>query len=140
MGSAYDPAAATLVVLDAPRPLDASEASILRLLAAQVGAAGLTAQVESAQVVQECSCGCRSVGLATPAPPVALDAVAAWAIPGRDDWCPVTARAIAADGRTVEVTLHLVEGRIHELEVWPSSLGGDPAVALSALSPLVPDP
>jgi hypothetical protein len=78
----------------------------------------LTAQVERAQVIATCSCGCPSVALRSDAPP--LDG----------DLRTIAATAVAPDGRELDVNLHLVYRRLEELEVWAGTWGGDPATEL----------
>jgi hypothetical protein len=36
---------------------------------------------------------------------------------GRSDWVPISAFQPRGDG-TLEVTLHVVEGKLHDLEIW----------------------
>ena len=50
----------------------------------------------------------------------------------------LSGRAVAPDGREVDVTLHVVDGRIEELEVWAATFGGDPRSELPVPGALRP--
>jgi hypothetical protein len=39
-------------------------------------------------------------------------------VSGRTDWVSITAYGRSATGTEIEVTLHLIEGRLYELEIW----------------------
>ncbi len=109
---------ADAVPLDEPRPLTAEERELLEHLAgAPLGKAGLRAQIEAARVVAECSCGCPSVWLEVndSAPSVSFDE--AETPDGRTDHVALAAREKGETGFP-EVTLHVVHGRLFELEVW----------------------
>jgi hypothetical protein len=67
----------------------------------------VTAQVAVANVVAECACGCSSVRLSPST------------TPRRE---PVHSE-VGADGSGVRVVLHLLDGRLHELEVFDSDAG-----------------
>ncbi len=108
---------ARLRPLAAARPLTPQERALLLALAA-VGGQALTAQVQAAEVVATCDCGCPSIGLATRA----ADAVA----PG----VRIVAAHAVVGGRSVDVNLHVVDGRMEELEVWAGSFGDDPRIGL----------
>jgi hypothetical protein len=42
----------------------------------------------------------------------------------------ITAEGAAPDGRAVDVILHVIAGRIVELEIWAGTFGGDPRTDL----------
>jgi hypothetical protein len=92
------------------------------LLAGPVGPVDLRNQTATAKVVATCSCGCASVWLG-----VADDAPRATFDPGptgaRVDW--VRIGAVQNMGSSaIEVTLHIVDGRLYELEIWTGQYGG----------------
>jgi hypothetical protein len=78
----------------------------------------LRGQLEHAEVVARCGCGCPSVNLAIgPAAPAARYEPGETPY-GRVDWVPITATGTDADGEDVEVTLHVCDGYLSELEIW----------------------
>lgn len=90
------------------------------------GTASLREQAEVVEVVATCSCGCPSVWLDAPG-----DATAHIADDGSGH---VALRAIPRDsGGATEVTLHVVGGRLHELEVFGSATEAQPSVDPSTL-------
>ncbi|WP_238015645.1 hypothetical protein KZZ52_19815 [Dactylosporangium sp. AC04546] len=99
--------------LPAPRPLTPAERAVLATLVAHAGRAELTAQLATARVTAVCDCGCASVRLATTGPALPRAAVKAMSEHGRDDHVAVGAAA----GR-VDAVLHVVGGRLHELELF----------------------
>jgi hypothetical protein len=112
-----------------PRPLEARERALLDLLlAGPLGREALRHQAATAQVSEACSCGCPSVWLEVDrAVPVAVFR-ADESPSGRADWVPLTARA-----GDVDVTLHVVGGRLAELEVWAGTEGARPHVDPASL-------
>lgn len=117
--------------LSHPRDVSPSERALLVALADRVGRHELTAQVEQATVVATCACGCPSIGVRSDdAPALQPEAMRALSGTGRDDVAAIAATARDAAGREVDVILHVVEGRIEELEVWAGTWGGDPRTAL----------
>jgi hypothetical protein len=111
-----------LVPLERPRPTAPAERALLDVLAGDA----LAAQVASAVVVSECNCGCPSVELSTSSPP----------LPGEQGHRELSRSALAHDGRTIVVTLHVFDGVVHELEVWAGQDGGDPRVSLPPVEAL----
>jgi hypothetical protein len=97
------------------------------LLEGPLGRDELRKQAATASVAGVCRCGCPSVWLdvdpATPAAVFRSDETAS----GRTDWVPITAVQPKTRGST-EVTLHIVEGRLHELEIWAGGYGIRPRV------------
>jgi hypothetical protein len=115
------------VPLDKPRAPSAQERLLLKHLAdAPLAGPGLQAQIDAAQVVAECSCGCPSVWLEVDAsvPSVSSDS--------KTGHVALTARHIGAHTGFPEVTLHLVHGRLFELEVW-AGYGVRPTIDLAQL-------
>jgi Domain of unknown function (DUF6984) len=100
-----------IVPLDAPRPLTPEEQVLLEhLLTSPLANDEVRAQARTAEVVGMCDCGCRSVGL--------RNDEGSPRAPGSADVVQITAHGRAADGTFVEVTLHVIHGRIAELEIW----------------------
>jgi hypothetical protein len=114
--------AAQLVDLSEPRDLSAEERLLLDfILAGPNVRRELRTQGDSAEVLSACDCGCRSVGLrpdptVPDAPYTAEDSYV-----GRDDYIGLTADGLSAAGTDVEVTLHVIFGRMTELEIWDGS-------------------
>ena len=90
----------------------------MEAVVAPLGRPELREQVGGVVVVAACSCGCPSVGLRADGPSLPADL--------RD----VTAWATNAEGREVQVTAHVVLGRLAELEVWAGWDGGEVRTAL----------
>ena len=105
-----------------PRPVSEEERAVIDLLlTSPLATAELRAQVDAAQVVGVCSCGCPSIFFDTP-----KDLAA---VPMPDAEMPaeiVAAGHGVGDGewRKVSVTLHIVQGRLEELEVWGGTRDG----------------
>jgi hypothetical protein len=115
------------VPLAEPRPLTAEERALLDvLLRHPLSKRGLTEQAKTVQVDATCSCGCPSVSLA-------VDERAPLAAYSDAD-SPVGAGAVGLratvrerdDGP--EVILHVLEGRMAELEIWAGGYGIRPHV------------
>jgi hypothetical protein len=112
-----------LVPLDHPRPLSGNERVLIDvLLAGPLGRRELRQQAETARVVGVCSCGCSSVHLGVdPASPRAK--FAAEEVPlGRTDAFLIAARQDRSRGST-DVILHVLDGRLSELEIWIGTFG-----------------
>ena len=107
-----------------PRPLSTAEQRVLSWLAAAAGP-DMAAQVADAAVVGECACGCSSVQL-SPAGAARRQSVHS----------SVGAGGLSPDGHVIDVVLHLVDGRLHELEVFDSDAGEGVAVDLCGLTGL----
>jgi hypothetical protein len=109
---------AELVPLSEARPLTARERELIDFLLAGRPTAALQAQAESAQVSAICSCGCPSVRLVTDE-----------RLPRARYPLPVKITAYQPKTRAwTEVALHIVEGRLHELEIWGETYGVRPRV------------
>jgi hypothetical protein len=104
-----------MIDLDEARQLSRAERTLLDfILESPDVTAELRAQGASALVVSTCECGCRSIGLqpADAAPDPRGDAAFA-----------LTADGVTPTGREIELTLHVVFGRMSELEIWDGSDG-----------------
>jgi hypothetical protein len=112
-----------LVPLDEPRPLTGPERTLLEALVEPLAREELAQQIARAQVVAHCSCGCRSIGLRSDGPELAPAVVMQLTDLGRDDVLHVRAWATDDAGREVEVTLHVGDGTLKELEIWCSDGG-----------------
>ncbi|MET7403387.1 hypothetical protein ABZS66_58925 [Dactylosporangium sp. NPDC005572] len=99
--------------LPEPRPLTPAERAVLAALVGFAAREELTAQLASARVTAECDCGCASVRLATTGPALPRAAVKAMSEYRRDDHV-----AVAATAGRVDAVLHVVGGRLHELELF----------------------
>ena len=107
-----------------PRPLSTAEQRLLSWLATGAGPDS-TAQVADATVRAECACGCSSVRLSPSA------------TPRREQvHSEVGASGLGADGAGIHVVLHLLDGRLHELEVFDSDAGQGVTVDLDGLTGL----
>lgn len=107
----------------ARRRLTAAEQAVLDRLVAHAGSAPLTAQAASVRVTASCDCGCRSVRLSTDAPPLSPAAMAALSRTGRDDWFSIDCTRVLPSSATghvalFQVVVHVVGGRLHELEIF----------------------
>jgi len=111
-----------------PRPLTANERALIDfLLQGPLGRDELRTQAETARVVGTCSCRCPSVWLdVDPESPIA-EFQAEHSPSGDPAWVPITAVQPTRTGGT-EVTLHVLGGRIHELEIWAGGYGVRPRV------------
>jgi hypothetical protein len=121
------------VALARPRALTAKERTLIEfLLDGPLGSGELRRQAETVRVVGTCSCGCPSVFLeADPSTPSARFRPEETPF-GRTDWVPLTAWHRKSRGST-EVTLHVVGGRLEELEIWAGGFGVRPRVDLAKL-------
>lgn len=115
--------------LDAPRAPTDAERRVLGVLAAAAGDPVLSGQVASAVVDAVCRCGCSSVRLRA-------DRSAAPARVGRAGHHAVEAVGSAPGHEHVQVVLHVLRGRVHELEVFDTRAGEGVPVALDELTRL----
>jgi hypothetical protein len=104
------------------------------LLRSPAATAELRDQPERATVSAICSCGCPSVTFTIPddAPVAQLDASHPDVRHGED--LSIEAEATRPDGRELNVILHVLGGRLFELEVWAGMYGGDPVTELPAVT------
>ena len=110
-----------LVGLTDWRPLTAAERDVLHVLLRQVDdLPEHAAQIEAAEVIAECVCGCASIRLLSRAPTVPRDASRGNA-EGERDHLAIAGVGTDAAGRSVEVVLHTGLGTLRELEV---TIGG----------------
>jgi hypothetical protein len=119
------------IPLDEPRPLSHKERSLVEfLLTSPAAVPELHEQARHALVSEVCSCGCPSVTFAVPddAPTARLDPDHPDVRHGHD--ISIEAEATGPDGRPLDVILHILGGRLFELEVWAGMYGRDPATEL----------
>lgn len=118
------------------RPPSTSERRLLAALGTAVAEPLLDQQLVTVLVEGVCRCGCASVRLRTREPAVPAARVARLSGTGRDDHLAVASTARTPGGHDVDVVLHVVHGRVHELEVLDPVEGEGAAVDLATL----PDP
>ncbi len=105
----------TLVQLENRRDPSPNERAVLeRLVEFSSASVELRRQARHVEVWGRCNCGCASVGLRVAAQCVTLD---------ERGIRQVTAYADAPGGPNVEVTLHVVDGALNELEIWTGEYG-----------------
>ena len=92
--------------------------------------------VSPAAVDAVCRCGCSSVRLRTEAPPIATATTARRSPTGRDDHLAVEATGTDRTTGQVTVVLHVLAGRVAELEVFSPLEGASVAVPLTGLTEL----
>jgi hypothetical protein len=114
-----------------------AEQRLLSWLAAGVGQE-LLAQVADAVVVGECACGCSSVRLSTSAAPLPVAIMSRLSDSDRPDHVAVSSSGRSPDGHVVTVALHVVEGRLYELEVFDTDAGEGAAVDPASVTELDP--
>jgi hypothetical protein len=121
------------VLLAEPRPFSSREEAIIDFLnSGPLGRNELREQAATARVVATCSCSCPSVWIeADPSAPVAVYTEAETP-EGRTDHVALTAYQHKTRGST-EVTLHVVNGQMFELEIWGHAYGVRPRVDVSKL-------
>jgi hypothetical protein len=127
---------ARLVPLADPRPVTDGERALLEALVAPLGLSELAQQAAHSEVVSVCSCGCPSVGLRADGPALSTEAIRRLSEVGRDDVVDVSAWGVNDEGRAVLVTLHVVDGLLHELEVWAGWDGGEVRTTLPSAASL----
>ena len=117
------------VLLDAPRGLTEHERAVLDfLLTSPLAHKELHTQAQTTEVVARCDCGCRSVVLKPdPATPTATFSAHEVSIKGSPSEAVVyiTAYGESQEGISVQVTLHVIGGRLDELEIWDGWLDLD---------------
>jgi hypothetical protein len=94
----------------------------------------LTGQVADAVVVGACSCGCSSVRLSTSAPPAPAETLARLVPTDRPEVVALRSTGRGPDGHAITLTLHVIEGRLRELEIFDADAGEGVAVDLSAVT------
>ena len=103
-------------------------------LAAAVDEPLLSEQVRTAVIDAVCRCGCSSVRLRSDQPAIPAARVARLSEQGRDDLFCVQAFSSHPAHELVYVELHVVRGRVEELEVYDSAGGDGVAVALTQIT------
>jgi hypothetical protein len=120
------------VPLADPRPLAPHERALIDfLIAGPLGRPELRAQADMASVVAVCSCGCASVWMEVDGSAPSASYAERETLDGRTDYVALTAHQ--RETRSSEVRLHVVEGRIYELEVWGNREGLRPRIDISRL-------
>jgi hypothetical protein len=105
------------VELPTPRELREYERALLDfVLSGPLASDELRVQAVGARVVAECDCGCRSVVLEPPRQTPSASIV--HPVLKRTDWAPLTAWGQTSSGTEIEVTVHVLNGRLSELEIW----------------------
>lgn len=122
--------------LEAPRVPSAHERRLLTALADAVGEPLLRGQLATVLVDAVCRCGCSSVRLRTEGEPVPAAMAARSSGTGRDDHVAVAATGRRPEQRHVDVVLHVMAGRLGELEVFHTAAGEGAAVSLADLEDL----
>jgi hypothetical protein len=101
-----------------PLPLSGDEHRLLSSLAAAVDEPLLHRQVETAVVTGVCRCGCSSVRLSSAEPALPSVRVAELSYRANPLVLSVEASSSGPAGERVQVVLHVIRGRIEELEVF----------------------
>jgi hypothetical protein len=120
------------------RPLTAAEQDVLRILVREVDdLPEIARQIDRCEVMAECVCGCASIRLYSTAPSVPRDPRRGNAH-GENDNLAIIALGTGADGRELEVVLHVALGTIHELEVTAGGAHDGTAVEVPTAASLRP--
>ena len=104
--------------LPEPRRLTGGELAVLAVLVEALDHEAVRAQLAGAVVCGVCRCGCSAVRLVSDAPPVPTSVIRRFTGGRRDDYLAVTAEGTNVHGETVQLVLHLVDGRMEELEIF----------------------
>ena len=122
-----------------PRALSAGEHRLLSWLLGGIEpevARVLADQVAGAAVVGTCRCGCSSVLLSPRTARLAATTVGRLSPRGRTDHVALSAVGRSPAGHRVDVVLHVVEGRVAELELYDVEAGEGTAVDPATVSRL----
>ena len=119
--------------LETSRRPSGPERRLLSWLAAAVGQE-LVAQVAGAVVVGECTCGCSAVRLSTPAAPLSVQSVIRLSDTGRADYLAMSSGGRGPDADVVSVVLHVIEGRLYELEIFAGEGAAVDPASVTALA------
>ena len=122
--------------LDAPRLPSDSERRVLSALSDAVGDPLLHDQVTSVVVDAVCRCGCSSMRLRSDGPAIPAQRVSELSSRRRPDYFAVEAFGRDADHQDVNVVLHVMGGRVGELEIFDTVNGEGAAVSLAGLANL----
>jgi len=122
--------------LESSRQPSGPESRLLAWLAAAVGQE-LIDQAADAAVVGECTCGCSSLRLSTQAAQLPVETTIRLFDTGRPDYFAVSSGGRGPDG-DVSVVLHVLDGRLHELEIFAGEgVAVDPASVTALTRPEV---
>ena len=122
--------------LDSSRRPSGPERLLLSLRAPPVRPARV-AHAPHAAVGGEGTGGCSSLGVCTPAAPLPAETTIQLSDTGRADYFAVSSGGRGPDGH-VSVVLHVVEGRLHELEIFAGEgVAVDPASVTALTRPEV---
>ena len=103
--------------LDRPRVLSDDELRLVERLAAAVDEPLLGRQIATASVAAVCRCACSSLRLHSDERPIPEARVLQLSGNGRSDYDAVEAVGRATGLPMVQVGLHVIRGRIHELKI-----------------------
>jgi hypothetical protein len=117
-----------------PRVLSDEELQVVEQLAAAVDEPLLDRQVATASVVAVCRCGCSSLRLHSDEQPLPDVRVVQLSDNARPDYFYVEGLGNAAELPSVQVVLHVAQGRIHELEVFAGEGVAVPLASLTGLT------
>jgi hypothetical protein len=106
------------------RALTPTERTLLEFMIEPVASDELAHQVAHATVAAACTCGCPSIGLSTTAPPITEDAAKQLSDVGRENYFAASAWGTDSTGRDVRLLLHVIDGKVAELEIWSGWDGG----------------
>ena len=109
--------------LEVPRAPSEPERRLLVALATAVDEPLLHSQVATVLVDAVCRCGCPSVRLRSEEQPLLEADVTRLSHLGRDDYFAVHITGAGPEQQSVDVVLHLVNGLVHELEIFSDGEG-----------------
>jgi hypothetical protein len=121
--------------LEVPRVPGEVERRLLAVLTAAVDEPLLDEQVATVVVDAVCRCGCSSVRLRTDARAIPVERLRELSATGRDDHVEAAATGVGATEH-VDVVLHVLAGRVRELEVFDREGGEGVAVELGTVTEL----
>ncbi|RBY80358.1 hypothetical protein DQ239_04710 [Blastococcus sp. TF02-09] len=121
-------------MLERPRALSQAECRVIARLATAVDEPLLHRQAASATVAAVCRCGCSSIRLNSDEQPIPEPRVVELSQDDRPDYFQVNGFGHTPDLLDVQVVLHVIQGRVYELEVFAGEEGV--AVSLASLSDL----
>jgi hypothetical protein len=117
------------------RALTPAERDLLSHLARALGS-DVSDQVTECIVVGECHCGCSSIQLLTNATPLHEDETRRRSASERSDYLCVSSSGRSMARHEIYLGLHVVQGRLHELEIFDADVGEGAAVDLRTLTAL----
>ncbi len=119
--------------LEVPRAPSEAERRLLVALATAVDEPLLHEQVATVLVDAVCRCGCPSVRLRSEQLPIPGAEVARLSARSSSDYFAVETSGAGPDHQMVSVVLHVVEGLVHELEVFVT-MGDEGALLLADIT------